>query len=48
MRFDLPPNYHGPQGFVLFEWLDDDTVALIASDNPSGIGWPGTPVTATS
>jgi hypothetical protein len=35
VRFDLPQGYHGASGFTLFEWLDDDTVALVA-----GGGWP--------
>jgi hypothetical protein len=37
----LPPNYPESVGFTLFEWLNDDTVALIAG-NESGISsWPG-------
>jgi hypothetical protein len=36
--------YRGADSFTLFEWLDDDTVALIAR----GGGWPDGPGTETS
>jgi hypothetical protein len=35
VRLHLPPHYHGADGFRIFEWLDDDTVALTG---PGGWG----------
>ena len=37
VRLDLPSGYHRAGGFTLFEWLDDDTVALVANGDQ---GWP--------
>lgn len=37
VRLDLPAGYHRADGFTLFEWLDDDTVGLLASGDG---GWP--------
>jgi hypothetical protein len=37
VRLDLPPGYHRAGGFTLFEWLDDDTVGLVAGGDG---GWP--------
>jgi hypothetical protein len=36
VQIDLPSGYHRADGFTLFEWLDDDTVALVAGV----VGWP--------
>ena len=36
-RLQVPPGYHRADGFTLFEWLDDDTVALVARGDG---GWP--------
>lgn len=41
VHLHLPPNYPESVGFTLFEWLNDDTVALIAGNNPGGSSWPG-------
>ncbi len=40
LRLRLRPDYRGDpdEGFVLFEWLDDDTVALAATGNDNGLG----------
>lgn len=35
VHLHLPTGYHGADGFGIFEWLDDDTVALIG---PTGWG----------
>ena len=37
----LPPNYPESVGFTSFEWLNDDTLALMASNGPGFNGWPG-------
>jgi hypothetical protein len=37
VRLDMPAGYHRADGFTLFEWLDDDTVALVALGDG---GWP--------
>jgi hypothetical protein len=37
MRLALPSGYRRADGFTLFEWLDDDTVALVARGDQ---GWP--------
>ena len=37
----LPPNYPESVGFTSFEWLNDDTLALMASNGPGGNGFPG-------
>ena len=39
IHLQLPPGYNGTTNFVLFEWLNDDTVALIAYGGNAG--WPG-------
>jgi hypothetical protein len=40
VRLDLPAGYRRADGFRLFEWLDDDTVGLVAGDDGgSGRGY---------
>jgi hypothetical protein len=40
VRLHVPPGYHRAGGFTLFEWIDDDTLALVGGDigRPSGEG----------
>ena len=38
-----PPDYPESVGFTLFEWLNDDTVALIAGNGAGINSWPGGP-----
>ncbi len=37
LRLNLPSGYHRADGFTLFAWLDDDTIALVANGDQ---GWP--------
>ena len=38
VHLHVPEGYHGAPGFSIFEWLDDDTIAMIGTT-----GWDGGP-----